>query len=121
MSQGRTKPTWAKHLAEYMVQCVTLNVPSGLYHVADAMESSWSDWARTVLSAAFTPEQYSVRPLEEHEENNPQRACRPLYSVLDCSVIENHGIAMKSISSEELESLTRIWLKEGRTLLHQHS
>jgi len=102
-------PTWARNLAE-----VTQNViadmatgegqsrPSGIYHYCDGDVVSWYEFARMIFRLAMQegmlhrlPELTPVR-----SSDFPQKARRPLYSVLDTSRIQKvFGIRPRGLES----------------------
>ncbi|MGD2127977.1 MAG: dTDP-4-dehydrorhamnose reductase [Lysobacterales bacterium] len=90
------RPTWARNLADAAASLAFrltgdsgAEVKSGLYHYADADAVSWFDFARSIFSVGVDfgllermPSLTAVRTAEF-----PQTAKRPLYSVLDASLI----------------------------------
>lgn len=89
-------PTWARNLAGVSRQVISRmsadkdgTGPQGLYHYCDDKAVSWYEFASAIFSAATSagylskmPELTAVPSVEF-----PQKACRPMYSVLDTSKI----------------------------------
>lgn len=89
-------PTWARNLAdvtrkviEHFASDGSDSGAQGIYHYCDGEAVSWFQFARSIFSAAKRahllqqmPEMNQVRSSEF-----PQKAKRPLYSVLDTSKI----------------------------------
>lgn len=73
-------PTYAPHLAEYVVQILNKFEPchTGIYHLGDEGTASWYDLAYAVMNRENLP--CRVNPVGSHEY--PVKAKRPFYSVL---------------------------------------
>jgi len=90
-------PTWARNLAAVtqeviarMIAAGGQDLPGGVYHYCDGDAVSWYQFAQAIFVAAMgagmlqrLPELKAVRSMDF-----PQKARRPLYSVLDTSRIE---------------------------------
>jgi dTDP-4-dehydrorhamnose reductase len=90
-------PTWSRHLAEAVAQLTAMathhgpsfwQTHSGTYHMTNAGETSWYDFARAIFdemqSAGHSvPE---VKPISSADY--PVPAPRPAYSVLSCRLLE---------------------------------
>lgn len=89
-------PTWARNLADVSQKVIervlsgnTGSVPEGIFHYCDGNAVTWYEFADTIFNIAMQagilqkmPEMKAVRTSEF-----PQKAKRPLYSVLDTSKI----------------------------------
>jgi dTDP-4-dehydrorhamnose reductase len=100
-------PTWARNLAVVtqkviakMIAAEGHNLPGGIYHYCDGDAVSWYQFARAIFEAAMRagilqrlPDMKAVRSVDF-----PQKARRPLYSVLDTSRIEEvFGITLAGL------------------------
>lgn len=117
-------PTWARNLARVTGQVIEQSassrkdsVPTGIYHYCDGDAVNWYEFAHAIFSEAVQvglldkmPEMKAVRTSEF-----PQKAKRPLYSVLDTGKIqETFGIepagmhpALQACIREVAENETR--------------
>jgi len=96
VSDQKGCPTWARNLAGVSKKVIasvlsgnTGSVPEGIYHYCDGNAVTWYEFADTIFTIAMQagilqkmPEMKAVRTSEF-----PQKAKRPLYSVLDTSKI----------------------------------
>lgn len=73
------RPTWTRTLAEFMKYVIDHRAPTGIYHLSNDNHCSWYEFAREILKE-FVVE---VKPVTS--EQYPQKAKRPLYSVMDLS------------------------------------
>lgn len=110
-------PTWARNLAtasRLMLEQVALDPDgvsrSGLYHYCDGDEVSWFDFAQSVFSIAKEtgllqklPEMTAVQSADF-----PQKAERPMYSVLDVS----HTLGTFELERPGLDESLRLCLGE---------
>ena len=87
-------PTWARNLARASLRMLEQALPdpdgenrSGLYHYCDGGEVSWFDFAQTVFSVAKETGLLQKLPdmTAVQTSDFPQKAERPMYSVLDVS------------------------------------
>ena len=80
-------PTYAKDLAEAIVQIVPLMKPEnrGIYHYSNMGECSWCDFAGEIMRLSGL--KCKVLPISSAEY--PTVAKRPKYSVLDKSKIQS--------------------------------
>ena len=99
-------PTWARLVAEATAQIVAMlnsrrqgsrpDVPSGIYHLTSAGETSWYDWARAIAAIEGergAPVACDIRPVPTEQYPTPAR--RPLNSRLDCSALQREfGLAL---------------------------
>jgi dTDP-4-dehydrorhamnose reductase len=92
------RPTWARNLAavtaDLMGQLISGPAevrPSGTYHYCDRDAVSWYEFAKEIFSVALDTGllQGAPQTLPVPSAEFPQKAERPLYSVLDTARIEN--------------------------------
>ena len=87
-------PTWTVGLAEALLTMATKTVSgdakaTGIYHYCGAPQASWFDFARYIINETKQYDEPKVRELLPiTTEEYPTPATRPMYSVLDCSRIE---------------------------------
>lgn len=80
------RPTWTRTLAEFMLHLVEKEADFGYYHLSNGGPAiSWYQFAQAIL------ENDSVKLLPISSSSFPQKAHRPLYSVLDLSKSEATG------------------------------
>lgn len=77
------RPTWTRILAEFMLHVVKTNQDYGIYHLSNEGSCSWFEFAEEILK----DETVNVKPVTSDEY--PQKAKRPMYSVLDLAKSEN--------------------------------
>jgi dTDP-4-dehydrorhamnose reductase len=82
-------PTWARNLAGVTRRVISHPGPQGVFHYCDGDAVTWFEFAHAIFSAAMQagllqqmPEMTAVRSVDF-----PQKAERPLYSVLNTSKI----------------------------------
>jgi dTDP-4-dehydrorhamnose reductase len=82
-------PTWARNLAGVTRRVISHPGPQGVFHYCDGDAVTWFEFALAIFSAAMQagllqqmPEMTTVRSVDF-----PQKAERPLYSVLNTSKI----------------------------------
>lgn len=71
-------PTWARDLADSVLEIIETPHPYGIYHCANTGETSWFSFAEEI--AKLTKSKAEVRPVPSSAY--PQEAERPKYSVL---------------------------------------
>lgn len=110
-------PTWAGHLADASVALIERRggVPDGcsLFHVTGRGRMSWHEFGKMAIERALAvgalDEPVPVEPIES--ANWPQKAKRPVWSVLDCSAYEEFtGLELPSVS-EGLDECMEFWKK----------
>jgi dTDP-4-dehydrorhamnose reductase len=74
-------PTWAADLAEAIVNLISINAPSGIYHFTNEGICSWYDFAKAIIELSDI--NCEVSPTDT--AGYPLPAPRPYYSVLDKS------------------------------------
>lgn len=79
------RPTWTRTLVEFMVYLVQTKQEYGIYHLSNNGECSWYDFAVEILK----DESVSVRPIES--KDYPQKAARPMHSVMELSKSASTG------------------------------
>jgi dTDP-4-dehydrorhamnose reductase len=84
VSDQRGSPTYSFDLADTMLELLEQLAPAGIYHVTNAGDTTWFDFAVAAVECAGL--QADVTPVSSREFNTP--AERPAYSVLDCSDTE---------------------------------
>lgn len=77
------RPTWTRTLAEFMLHVVKTNQDYGIYHLSNEGSCSWFEFAEEILK----DETVNVKPVTSDEY--PQKAKRPMHSVLDLAKSEN--------------------------------
>jgi dTDP-4-dehydrorhamnose reductase len=82
-------PTYALDLAHAILHLLAAGA-TGTVHVANAGSCTWYQFARAILDA--TGLDNPLTPTSSTERAAAAR--RPLYSVLDCTRLAGHGIAM---------------------------
>lgn len=111
-------PTWAGHLADascsVLKQRDSLEPGTRLFHVAGQGSMSWFEFGRLAVERAvelgLLSESVPVTPIES--ASWPQKARRPVYSVLDCSRFEKFsGKPLPSVE-QGLESCLENWKEE---------
>jgi dTDP-4-dehydrorhamnose reductase len=93
-------PTWARNLAGVTRRVISHPGPQGVFHYCDGDAVTWFEFAHAIFSAAMQagllqqmPEMTAVRSVDF-----PQKAERPLYSVLNTSKIrEVFGIEQEGL------------------------
>ena len=93
-------PTWARNLAGVTRRVISHPGPQGVFHYCDGDAVTWFEFAHAIFSAAMRagllermPEMTAVRSVDF-----PQKAERPLYSVLNTSKIrEVFGIEQEGL------------------------
>jgi dTDP-4-dehydrorhamnose reductase len=88
----RGSPTVAHDLAAKLVE-LALARRSGIFHVTNQGETTWFEFARTVLAAAGL-DPGRVEPIATMDLDPPRPAPRPKNSVLDNSVLRLSGIEL---------------------------
>lgn len=92
------RPTWARNLAGVTRQLIDRLAdtsvsapPGGVYHYCDRDAVSWYEFANEIFGIALDAGllENSPRTTPVSSAEFPQKAVRPLYSVLDTSRIEN--------------------------------
>lgn len=79
------RPTWTRTLAEFMVH-LSINKPEyGIYHLSNDGQCSWYEFAKEILK----DEKVEVKPIFSSEY--PQKAKRPMHSVMDLSKAKETG------------------------------
>ncbi len=73
------QPTWARDLAQRIVEVTDVGAPAGRYHATAAGETSWFELARRVFQLAGAP---TDRLKSVTTAQYPSRTPRPAYSVL---------------------------------------
>ena len=82
------RPTWTRTLAEFMVH-LTKKLPEyGVYHLSNDGQCSWYEFAKEILK----DEKIEVKPISSAEY--PQRAKRPMHSVMDLSKTKETGFEL---------------------------
>jgi dTDP-4-dehydrorhamnose reductase len=102
VSDQKGCPTWARNLARVTGQVIEQTVsgepgstPGGIYHYCDGDVVTWYEFAHAIFSEAVEAGLLDRMPIMKAIRTSefPQKAKRPLYSVLDTSRIqETFGI-----------------------------
>jgi dTDP-4-dehydrorhamnose reductase len=78
VADQRGTPTWTGHLAPALLRLLERGTP-GTYHLTNGGETTWCDFARSIMQSAGLPAH--IEPTTTAEYGAP--APRPAYSVLD--------------------------------------
>jgi dTDP-4-dehydrorhamnose reductase len=98
-------PTIASDLAKVLVDLALARRP-GLHHVTNSGETTWFEFARSVLGfAGGDPSR--VEPIRTDELDPPRPAPRPMNSVLDNAALRHLGIDALPAWQESTEALVR--------------
>lgn len=86
----RGSPTYTKDLAQALLGLVTSGDISGssVYHVSNAGDSSWYEFAKEIVSLVKDARDVIVKPIKSSELG--RAATRPKYSVLDTEKFEKY-------------------------------
>lgn len=96
VADQRGCPSFARDLADVALDIAARPKSFGIYHCANAGETTWADFAEEIfrLSSARGGPKASVRRITTAEF--PTRAKRPQNSRLDCTKLENdYGVRMR--------------------------
>jgi dTDP-4-dehydrorhamnose reductase len=90
-------PTWTRHLAQATVQLARIPDAHGLYHLANAGQTTWADYAEAIFAEAvrlgLLPQAPTIRRLTSADFPTPAK--RPSNSRLDCSrIARDYGVVM---------------------------
>lgn len=80
------RPTWTRTLAEFMLYAVEHDIPLGTYHLSNDGVCTWFDFAKEILKDKTN---LVIKPVVSSEF--PQKAKRPMHSVLDLSKTKETG------------------------------
>jgi dTDP-4-dehydrorhamnose reductase len=113
-------PTWSrtivnltKQAVEKVIQREGLNDVKGLYHLTSKGETSWHGFASKIIGIAMENEELKINNLDQIKpipsDAYPQKAHRPMYSVLDTSLLEkDFGVIVPSWDDELQECLKEL-------------
>lgn len=82
------QPTWTRDLAQFILEAVEKEIPSGIYHGTSSGQCSWFEFAQEVCRSAGLGDIVSSVSTDKY----PRPARRPAWSVLDHSVHEALGV-----------------------------
>ncbi len=82
------QPTWTCDLAEFIIDLVEADVPSGIYHGTSGGQASWFDFAREVVAAAGLGDIVTAIDSSSHVRPAP----RPPWSVLGHDAARRFGV-----------------------------
>lgn len=108
-------PTWAGHLADASVELIRrreqLPERCSLFHVAGRGQMSWHEFGKRAVERAAAigalDETVPVEPIESAKW--PQKAKRPVWSVLDCSRYEEFtGLELPTVE-QGLDECLKFW------------
>ncbi len=106
VADQHTRVTYAPDLARAIRVCLEKGL-SGIYHAANAGETTWYEFALLIFRAAGVDGEVSVEPVSTGDYG--ARASRPLYSVLDTGRLEREaGVNMPDFK----DALSRCLAKE---------
>jgi dTDP-4-dehydrorhamnose reductase len=72
-------PTATRDVATTILALLRGHAPGGVYHVVNAGQASWCEFARAIVEDALVPAEVEAIPARDY----PTPAARPAYSVLD--------------------------------------
>jgi dTDP-4-dehydrorhamnose reductase len=88
-------PTWVRPVGEATARCVSatrsavqINIPSGIYHLTAAGQTSWHGFASAILDATADEPRRAARLIAITTADYPTRARRPAYSVLSLAKLQ---------------------------------
>ncbi|WP_368646153.1 dTDP-4-dehydrorhamnose reductase [Alkalibacterium putridalgicola] len=82
------RPTWTRTLTEFMVHLAETEQDYGTYHLSNEGTCSWYEFAEAILKN----ESVNIKPINSNQY--PQKAKRPMHSVLDLSKSKDTGFAI---------------------------
>jgi dTDP-4-dehydrorhamnose reductase len=101
----RGRPTVAEDVAP-LLRRLAVERRSGLFHATNQGETTWFEFARTVLAAAGEDPQ-RVHPIPTADLDPPRPAPRPANSVLDDLVLRLEGLPLLPDHRESVAQLVR--------------
>lgn len=84
------RPSWTKHLAEFMTFAVDRKLAYGIYHFSNDNSCNWYEFASAILA----DKDVTVKPVTSAEY--PQKAWRPRHSILDLSKTKATGFKIET-------------------------
>ena len=88
-------PTWVRSVSEATASCVTastsalkISIPSGIYHLAAAGQTSWHGFATAILDGTAKETRRAMRVVAIATADYPTPAKRPAYSVLSLTKLQ---------------------------------
>ena len=88
VSDQMGRPTWTRTLAEFMTFLVDEKADYGIYHLSNDGSCSWYEFAKEILK----DKEVEVAPVTSAEY--PQKAYRPMHSVMDLSKAKAIGFTI---------------------------
>jgi dTDP-4-dehydrorhamnose reductase len=89
-------PTWVRAVSDTTASCVTatssaarINIPSGIYHLAAAGQTSWYGFASAVLDGTVDESRRAARVVAISSADYATPARRPAYSVLALAKLQS--------------------------------
>ena len=80
-------PTYTQDLAEVMVD-IALGDAAGIFHATNSQPTNWYDFAAETLRQFGIQGDLTPTTTAEYLRARPKQAVRPMYSVLDCTSLE---------------------------------
>ena len=99
------RPTWTRTLAEFRVFVIEKKAPFGIYHLSNENSCSWYEFAKEILKDTDV----EVAPVTSEED--PQKATRPQYSIMDLSKAKGLGFEIPTWQ-EALNSFLELEAKQ---------
>ncbi|MGQ5790873.1 dTDP-4-dehydrorhamnose reductase [Serratia sp. IR-2025] len=95
-------PTYAGDIAVAIIGLLQKDIAGGIYHFCGDNQVSWSEFAEVIFATAVKKGLLEKAPVVNaiSTKQYPTPAARPKYSVLDCSKIKQHGIALSDWKSK---------------------
>lgn len=84
------RPTWTRTLADFMIFVINKKAAYGIYHLSNDSSCSWYEFAKEILKGT------DVEVLPIDSSKFPQKARRPLNSVMDLSKTKALGFEITS-------------------------
>lgn len=103
-------PTYAGDIADTIIGLLEKNIAGGIYHYCGDNQVSWNEFAEVIFTTAVEKGFLEKAPVVNaiSTEQYPTPAVRPKYSVLDCSKIKQHGIALSNWKSKVESVILRV-------------
>jgi dTDP-4-dehydrorhamnose reductase len=121
VADQRGCPTAAGDIAsaclEIAVRCASerAQMPYGTYHFAGAGETTWFEFARTIIDLAADRLDRIPSVLAISTHDHPTPALRPADSRLDCSaIVRTFGIRLRPWQQPLVETIDRLLTKKGK-------
>ncbi|MDD5616421.1 MAG: dTDP-4-dehydrorhamnose reductase [Candidatus Methanoperedens sp.] len=85
-------PTYTRDAADMIRKILEKKLPSGVYHVANAGQCSWYEFAEAIFN--ILKMEINISPIKTY--NLQSKARRPMFSPLISMKLNNHGLELES-------------------------